>query len=121
MIFVDDFKENNNPNLPYYTNELSNTFGIIHELLKPFRKDTFSFFFVALTVERSKSSAPSCECYNQRPQYFCFTGNNACRDEPKVFGASRGNVLAMDLKTKKIYEYFFWKLQTLLVELYNHY
>ena len=120
MIVVDNFIENDILNLLYNTHELSNTFGIIHELLKPIRKDP-SAFFVALTAERSKSSAPSRECYNQRPQYFCFTGNNGCRAKPKVFGASRRNVLAMDLKINKICEYFFWKLQTVLVELYNHY
>ena len=27
----------------------------------------------------------------------------------------------MNLKTKKVPEYFFWKLQIVLVELYNHY
>ena len=31
------------------------------------------------------------------------------------------NALTMNLKTKKISEYFFWKLQIFLVELYNHY
>ena len=44
MIFVDNFKENSDPNLLYNTHELSNTFGIIHELLKPIRKDSFCFF-----------------------------------------------------------------------------
>ena len=29
--------------------------------------------------------------------------------------------LTMNLKTKKVPEYFFWKLQIVLVELYNHY
>ena len=31
------------------------------------------------------------------------------------------NALTMNLKTKKISEYFFWKLQIFLVELYNQY
>ena len=31
------------------------------------------------------------------------------------------NVLTMDLKTKKVSEYFFWKLQIFFAELYNHY
>ena len=29
--------------------------------------------------------------------------------------------LTMNLKTKKVPEYFFWKLQIVLVELYKHY
>ena len=29
--------------------------------------------------------------------------------------------LTMNLKTKQVPEYFFWKLQIVLVELYNHY
>jgi len=29
--------------------------------------------------------------------------------------------LTMNLKTKKVPEYFFWKLQIVFVELYNHY
>ena len=44
MIFDDNFEENNNPNLLYNTHELSNTFGIINELLKPIRKDPFCYF-----------------------------------------------------------------------------
>ena len=31
------------------------------------------------------------------------------------------NALAMDLKTKKVSECSFWRLQIILVELYNHY
>ena len=31
------------------------------------------------------------------------------------------NALTMSLKTKKVPKYFFWKLQIVFVELYNHY
>jgi len=31
------------------------------------------------------------------------------------------NALTMNLKTKKVPEYFFWKFQIVFVELYNHY
>ena len=36
MIFVDNFKGNNNPNLLFNTHELFNTFEFIREPLKPF-------------------------------------------------------------------------------------
>ena len=80
MIFVDNFKENNNPNLHYNSHEVSNTFGMIHELLKPFASNSsrpfqllqkhFQILFLALTSEDSKSSAPCGESYNQRSQHF---------------------------------------------------
>ena len=44
MIFVDNFKENDNPNLLYNTIELFNTFGIIREPLKPFASNSLGPF-----------------------------------------------------------------------------
>ena len=80
MIVVDNFIENNILNLLYNTHELSNTFGVIHELLKPFALNYSSpfqllqihiqLFLGALTSEDSKFSATSRESYNQRSQHF---------------------------------------------------
>ena len=131
MIFVDNFKGNNNPNLLYNTpwtfqhfwdhTRTSQALRIEFFGLFQLLQVHFLLFFWLYPQEDSKSSGSSRESYNQLPHHFCATVNNACRAQPKLFGASRRNALTMDLKTKKICEYFFWKLQIISVELYNQY
>ena len=70
---------------------------------------------MALTTEHFESSAPSRDSYNEISDYFCSTANTAFRAQPKLFGSSRRNALT------KVCEYFFWNLQIVSVELYNHY
>ena len=53
--------------------------------------------------------------------------NNLPKKKPTKFkelvvpSVQSTNALTMDLKTKKVSTYFFWKLRIVLVELYNHY
>ena len=53
--------------------------------------------------------------------------NNLPKKKPAKFkelvvpSVQSTNALTMDLKTKKVTIYFFWKFRILLAELYNHY